>query len=104
MRPDIWPGVLVIGSVPPSYAFPSGHATVAFAMAMVLSDAEPGFRGGFYLLAFGIAFSRVYLGVHYPLDVIAGSLLGTAIGWLILRYFRFRRVSSGRQKKSAIHR
>lgn len=64
------------------YAFPSGHATMAFAAAYVLSRKRLTYSGWFYLLAGVIAFTRVYLGKHYPFDVIAGAFLGTMIGWI----------------------
>jgi undecaprenyl-diphosphatase len=64
---------------PSTYSFPSGHATVAFACATVLALAVPRLRWWLYALAALIAFSRVYVGVHYPGDVVAGAVLGVAI-------------------------
>jgi undecaprenyl-diphosphatase len=64
---------------PSTYSFPSGHATVAFACATVLVLAVPRLRWPLFALAALIAFSRVYVGVHYPLDVLAGAALGVAI-------------------------
>lgn len=65
--------------LPVTYSFPSGHATVAFACAGVLALAVPRLRVPLYALAALIAFSRVYVGVHYPGDVIAGAVLGIGI-------------------------
>jgi len=62
-------------------SFPSNHAANAFAGASVLSSAFPPATPLFYLIAFLIAYSRVYVGVHFPLDVIAGGLLGWMIGF-----------------------
>jgi undecaprenyl-diphosphatase len=64
---------------PSTYSLPSGHATVAFACATVLALAVPRLRWGFYALAALIAFSRVYVGVHYPFDVAAGAVLGVTL-------------------------
>jgi len=62
------------------FSFPSGHATIAFAMAVVLSRKEPKWKWIFYTLATLISLSRIYLGVHYPLDVLFGALLGWGVG------------------------
>ena len=69
---------------PSTFSFPSGHATVAFACATVLALAVPRLRRWLYSLAALIAFSRVYVGVHYPGDVLVGALLGVAIARALL--------------------
>ncbi|OGS42642.1 MAG: hypothetical protein A2506_02170 [Elusimicrobia bacterium RIFOXYD12_FULL_66_9] len=61
--------------------FPSNHATNAAAAAAVLSAAYPAAAPAFASVAVLIAYSRVYCGVHYPGDVLAGLLLGAGIGW-----------------------
>jgi undecaprenyl-diphosphatase len=66
-------------SLPATHSFPSGHATVSFACATTLALAVPRLRVPLYTLAALIAFSRVYVGVHYPLDVLAGAVLGVGI-------------------------
>jgi len=65
--------------LPATYSFPSGHATVSFACATVLALAVPRLRVPLYALAALIAFSRVYVGVHYAFDVLAGAVLGVGI-------------------------
>jgi undecaprenyl-diphosphatase len=65
-----------------SSSFPAGHAATAFAGAVLLSSLRPRFAPWFLLLAAAIGFSRVYVGVHYPTDVIAGAALGAAVGGL----------------------
>jgi undecaprenyl-diphosphatase len=80
-RPHIDPLV----RVPTDWSFPSGHAATSFAGATMLSLFFPRLAPVLYGLAVAIAFSRVYVGVHYPLDVAAGAVLGTAVGWGVFR-------------------
>ena len=73
--------VIQIMSGSNDYSFPSGHATIAFAAAYILSRQRKKLSWLFYLLAFFVAISRVYLGKHYPSDVLAGAILGLLIGF-----------------------
>ena len=66
------------------WSMPSNHASNVFTLAVVLSYFYRKTKLPLYLLATCISFSRVYVGVHYPGDVVAGSLFGYCIGWLIL--------------------
>jgi undecaprenyl-diphosphatase len=70
-------------ALPQTSSFPSGHSTVAFACATVLALSVPRLRWALFALAALIAFSRVYVGVHYPFDVVAGALLGIALGFAV---------------------
>lgn len=78
---------------PASASFPSSHATTALAGAVLLSWFWPRSRRGFLLLAIAIAFSRVYVGVHYPADVLAGAAIGTAIALAAIRVIRTTRLA-----------
>ena len=78
-RPCVsFPEVSLLISRPLSYSFPSGHAASSFAAAGVLAKYFKKYAVGFYAFAALIAFSRMYLYVHYPTDVIAGAILGLA--------------------------
>lgn len=69
--------VAVIGGRPHDASFPSGHAANSFAAALVMSVMVPRLRVLWWTLAAAIAFSRVYVGVHYPADIVGGAVIGT---------------------------
>jgi undecaprenyl-diphosphatase len=71
--------------LPHSGAFPSGHAASAFAAATVIAWASRRLAVPAYLLAALVAWSRVYVGVHWPLDVIGGAALGTLVAIALLK-------------------
>lgn len=67
------------------FSFPSGHTTAAFTLASTIAYLTPNpfISIVYFLLAFIVAMSRVYLGVHYPSDVTAGAVIGTACAMLV---------------------
>ncbi|MBV9196229.1 MAG: phosphatase PAP2 family protein [Solirubrobacterales bacterium] len=66
--------------MPRTSSFPSGHSASAFAFAVAATRELPEAGVVLFPLAAGVAYSRVYLGVHYPGDVIAGGAFGAAVG------------------------
>jgi undecaprenyl-diphosphatase len=76
------------------FSFPSSHATNHFAMAMFIYITCSKFHSGIKYLAFfwaaAVAYAQVYVGVHYPIDVLAGATLGCWIGYLTGNYFNMR--------------
>jgi undecaprenyl-diphosphatase len=83
-------------------SMPSGHAATSFAGAVILTYLLPRGAPLFFLLAAAIAFSRVYVGVHYMSDVLVGALLGAAVGLLGIGLLRLlRRTSRARRRSEA---
>lgn len=76
---------LLIGKSPLEKSFPSDHATVAFALACAVYFADRRWGAFFLAGAAAIAAARVFVGVHYPSDVVAGALLGFVCAYLIHR-------------------
>jgi undecaprenyl-diphosphatase len=94
---DVYASPKPLVHAPHDGSFPSGHATSSFACATILAFYAPRAAPAFYLLAAAIAWSRVYVGVHYPLDVLGGAVLGIAIAialrWLSTNLPRLRRAT-----------
>jgi len=70
------------GGLLDGYSFPSGHSAAALAGATLLQSRYPRGRQFFFAIALLVAFSRIYLGAHYPGDVLSGGLTGTALAKL----------------------
>lgn len=73
-------GISSLGPLPSTSSFPSGHATTAFAAASAVAVLRPALRRWVLVLAAAVAVSRVYLGMHYVGDVLAGAALGRCVG------------------------
>jgi undecaprenyl-diphosphatase len=84
--------------VPGNPSFPSGHAATSFACAATLAWLTPLSPIALYTLATLIAFSRVYVGVHYPLDVIGGAALGLGVATTLRLLVEARRRSAPRPR------
>jgi undecaprenyl-diphosphatase len=84
--PDEVDGLRVRESID-GFGFPSGHSTMAFALAAAVHPMVPvRWRWAPWLLALLVGLGRLHVGVHWPLDVVGGAALGTAIGsaaWLV---------------------
>ncbi|MEX1277299.1 MAG: phosphatase PAP2 family protein [Bacteroidota bacterium] len=78
------PDIHLLVSCGSGYSFPSSHAVNNFAAALVLAYFERKWTWAFFTFAGTVSFSRVYVGVHYPSDVLAGALIGLLVGLFIL--------------------
>jgi membrane-associated phospholipid phosphatase len=78
-------GIEPVGRVPTTLSFPSAHAATSFAAATLIGAIVPPLRPLLFGAATLMAFSRPYLGVHYPSDVVAGAAVGTLLGRILAR-------------------
>jgi membrane-associated phospholipid phosphatase len=93
-RPDE-PDPLI--TIPHSHSFPSGHTATSFAGATALSLLYPRGTPAFFLFAAAIAYSRLYVGVHFPLDLAGGAVIGVATALLLLAAVRRRSLREPRR-------
>jgi membrane-associated phospholipid phosphatase len=75
-------GLPPLGGAPSSLSFPSAHAFSSFAVATAMFRVDPATAGAL-LVALVLSLGRPYLGMHYPSDVLAGALLGVALGLIV---------------------
>lgn len=66
--------------MPESTSFPSGHSASAFAFATAMSSELPALAPALFPIAAAVAYSRTYVGVHHPSDVVVGSAIGIGAG------------------------
>jgi membrane-associated phospholipid phosphatase len=85
--------------VPNDASFPSGHAATSFAAATILSFAFPRLVLPLFVLAVAVGFSRIYVGVHYPLDIAGGAAIGAFVAF-ILRFLVRRRARQLRSTRT----
>ncbi len=94
MRPrpfEILENIRLIIPKPSGASFPSSHTTTSFAAATVLFRYNKSYGIYALTLAFFVAISRVYLGVHFFTDILTGAILGTAIGFISYRLGGFKK-------------
>ncbi|MBQ8974632.1 MAG: phosphatase PAP2 family protein [Oscillospiraceae bacterium] len=84
-------GLQTLVTRPTSYSFPSGHSCSSFCAAAVLTRFRGSRLAPVFIVALLIALSRIYVGVHYPTDILTGAVIGTVCGalfsYLLLKYF-----------------
>lgn len=82
-RPFVDNSVNLLFSYPNEAAFPSGHATFYFALATVVFLRERKAGTWFFIGAFLICLGRVFSGIHWPSDILAGVVIGVIVGWVL---------------------
>ena len=89
VRPyEVVQGLQCLIAAQPDWSFPSGHASASFASAVVIyRSCNRGIGVPVLVLAFAISLSRLYVGVHYPSDVIVGMIIGTLIALILFWIF-----------------
>ncbi len=83
-RPPVATTIHHVFTCPTDYSFPSGHASAAFASAVIVSAFDRKRRYFYYVVAFLISLSRIYLGCHYFFDVVTGGVIGSIISQIVL--------------------
>lgn len=81
------PALKPLVGVPSSKSFPSSHAAMSFAAATIMTYIHPELWPLLYGLAFLMSWTRVYVGVHYPSDVLAGTAVGLFLGGIWTLFF-----------------
>ena len=84
------------------WSMPSNHASNMFVLATIISNFYSKTKAGIFLIAILVSFSRVYVGVHYPLDVIVGASIGTTIATIIISSWSSLKVNQLKKNKDWI--
>jgi len=90
---EVLNGIFIMGQIGLGFSFPSGHAATAFVLASVFSSAYKRFTVALFILATSVGISRIYLGFHYPSDVIVGAAIGTTVTYIVSKILdKFNRI------------
>jgi len=82
-RPFITENINLLVNKVNQFAFPSGHAAFSFGLATIIYFYNKELGVLFFILAFLVSLARIFVGIHWPLDILAGALVGIFCGWLI---------------------
>lgn len=83
LRPcDVLTDVILPVGCTGTFSFPSNHALNNFAIAVFVTRFYPNYKWAFFITAFLVSLSRVYLGLHYPSDILGGAIIGMLFGYI----------------------
>lgn len=88
-RPFVSHAVNFLIKHPANASFPSDHATAAFALAFPILFVNKRYGWVMIVMAVLLSFSRIYVGVHYPADIITGILISYGVFYLIKKYYKY---------------
>ena len=106
LRPRPWAGIdpdlvnHLVSQKGRNYSFPSNHAANTAGLAMVFSAIYHQYRYFFWIMAVIVMFSRIYIGVHYPADVISGCIIGTLYGLFLVKTWNYFKKKKGQHSHS----
>ena len=91
LMPELWNSIPAMVDIPKSFSMPSGHTMSSVLSAFLIGKNVDRLRIPTYVMAALIAFSRIYVLVHYPSDVIVGAVLGVILGIIIDKLFKLKK-------------
>lgn len=92
MRPYYrFPSAIYYSTDTDKFSFPSQHSSASFAAAAVIASVYPSIGIFVYLGAIAVGLSRIYLGLHFPSDVVIGAVLGFLIGFFLVKLFKLQK-------------
>lgn len=84
-RPFIENNVNLLVEMAPKPSFPSGHASACFALSFVVYHYNKKAGIFFFIASFLVSIARVFVGVHWPTDILGGAAVGILVGWIIIK-------------------
>ena len=84
------------------WSMPSNHASNMFVLATIISTFYSKTKAGIFLIAILVSFSRVYVGVHYPMDIVVGASIGTMIAIMTMSFWSFLKLNQLRKNRDWI--